>query len=112
MGENIFGYYYHSVNGISYGLAQTDPIKRRPLCVNNKLFLNLKKTTATIHPVVTTTTMTTMTTTTQHVTTSQNVGGTTTTTTTTKTAPRPANTELSKRLKIRDRSLKKKNTNG
>ena len=29
--ENMFGYCYHSVNGISYGLAQSEPIKRRPL---------------------------------------------------------------------------------
>ena len=28
---NIFGYWYHSVNGINYGLSQSDPIKRRPL---------------------------------------------------------------------------------
>jgi len=29
--ENIvFGYCYHSDNGISYGLAQSDPIKRSP----------------------------------------------------------------------------------
>ena len=28
---NMFGYYYLSVNGISYGLAQIEPIKRRPL---------------------------------------------------------------------------------
>jgi hypothetical protein len=25
--RNIFGYSYHLVNGISYGLAQSDPIK-------------------------------------------------------------------------------------
>jgi hypothetical protein len=28
---NIFGYCYHLVYEISYGLAQSDPIKRRPL---------------------------------------------------------------------------------
>ncbi len=27
----VFGYCYHLVNGISYGLAQSDPIKRHPL---------------------------------------------------------------------------------
>ncbi len=26
--RNTFGYCYHLVNGISYGLAQSDPIKR------------------------------------------------------------------------------------
>ncbi len=28
---NIFGYCYHLINGISYDLAQREPIKRRPL---------------------------------------------------------------------------------
>jgi hypothetical protein len=29
--RNMLGYRYHSVNGISYGLAQSKPIKRHPL---------------------------------------------------------------------------------
>jgi hypothetical protein len=29
--RNLFGYWYHSVNGINFGLAQSDPIKQRPL---------------------------------------------------------------------------------
>ena len=31
IGWNSFAYRYYLVNGISYGLAQSDPIKRRPL---------------------------------------------------------------------------------
>ncbi len=35
----MFGYCYHSVNGmVSYGLAQKDPIKRRPLYYKLILF--------------------------------------------------------------------------
>ncbi len=30
-GWSSFTYCYHSVNGISYGLAQSDPMKHRPL---------------------------------------------------------------------------------
>jgi hypothetical protein len=29
--QNKFGYGYHSVNWISFGQAQSDPIKQRPL---------------------------------------------------------------------------------
>jgi hypothetical protein len=29
--RNKFGYWYHSINGISYGMVPSDPIKRRPL---------------------------------------------------------------------------------
>ncbi len=36
--RSIFSYYYHSVNGISYGLVQSNPIKRRPLYRNYHCF--------------------------------------------------------------------------
>jgi hypothetical protein len=29
--QRVFGYCYHSVNRTSYGMAQSDPIKLRPL---------------------------------------------------------------------------------
>ncbi len=45
--RTIFSYWWHSVNGISYGLAQSDPIKRHPLYAHYLFFrpyqLSLKK---------------------------------------------------------------------
>ncbi len=40
---NILGYCHHSVNEISYGMAQSDPIKRRPLYLIRYLMINFSR---------------------------------------------------------------------
>ncbi len=40
---NIFGYCHHSVNDISYGLAQSDPIMRRPLHLIRKFMIDFNR---------------------------------------------------------------------
>jgi hypothetical protein len=40
--SNIFSNCYHSVNGISYGLAQSDPIKQYPVSAMKVFILSLQ----------------------------------------------------------------------
>ena len=40
--RNIFGSCHHSVNGISYGLAQSDPIKQFPVSAMKVFILSLQ----------------------------------------------------------------------
>jgi hypothetical protein len=40
--SNILSYCYHSVNGISYGLAQSDPIKQFPVSAMKVFILSLQ----------------------------------------------------------------------